>query len=270
MATIDVFIPLGPNSKPIAQFCNKFMRHLQSNKHEIRYKGILGGVSGFKVEGVDIIASVEAQPGPGDMTHTAVLEEAMNHIEADYTLISDSDVAVLCQDWDDICVREITGNIAAIGFKIPDVRCKTFPCVRFCMFDSAKLVECKPNFRPVLSKGPRQRPVHGIPNENDSKYLGTARMYMDTGWKMPVAFFEKGYRGLVMPYLLLKKSKIPPLNEEQRKRMGGKILGHEEYYWNDKLFAVHKGQVKRGFNPSGLWESRIIAYAKEHFGLALV
>lgn len=269
--TIDVIFALGPGSKPFASLSQQLMSHLESGKHQIRYRGILGGAL-VEVDNVEVIASVARQAGPGDMTHSAVLDEMMNHVEADYTVITDSDVAILHQDWDDVCVREIVDDVAAIGFQIPDERCRTFPCVRFCMFDSAKLLECQPSFTPKLTNGPRAHPTKEAVSSHEAKHLGRTIVYKDTGWKMPVFFHERGYRGLVMQYYQLHqtgKCKIPPLNEQQRKRMKGRILGHEEYHWKGELFATHKGQVKRGFRRQELWESRVIAYAKEHFGCDL-
>lgn len=265
MATLDVIFALGPNSEPFVRLALQLMTHLESGLHEVRYKGIQGG-SNVSVPGIDVVAKIERQPGPGDMTHAAVLDEMMNHVESDYTLITDSDVAVLRQDWDDVCIRELVNDVAAIGFKIPDRRCVTFPCVRFCMFDSQKLIECQPEFTPVLTGGARSHPVTGGAGKY-AKHLGIGTVYKDTGWKMPVPFHENGYRGLVMPFIRLSSDKvtIPALDDAQRKRMKGRILGHEEYHWKGELFATHKGQVRRGFKINGLWESRVISYAEQNF-----
>ncbi len=269
MATIDVIIALGPNSEPFAELSVKLFKHLESKKHTIRYRGIIGGTKvKSEPKGVEVIDSVETQRGPGDVTHAAVLKCAMSHVEADYTLLCDADIAVLRPEWDDICARETVDDVAAIGFRIPDQRCKVFPCVRFIFFDSKKLLECQPDFAPKINFKGRARPIFGSPDEETTKLLKWTggSMYLDTGWKMPAPFHAKGYRGIVMPFLHPKRHVIPPLNEAQRKRLHGRMLGHEEYLWEGKIFAGHKGQVRRGFNAGGLWESRMIAYAEENFG----
>jgi hypothetical protein len=267
VATIDVIIALGPESQRFASLACQLFRHLESSKHTIRYKGILGGAK-MPPSDVEVIDSVKRQDGPGDVTHAKILQRAMQHISADFTLLCDADVAVLARDWDDVCVREISGQVAAIGFQIPDRRCKTFPCVRFVMFDSAKLLECQPDFAPILTKGKRAHPVRYRIDDELSKLLMMKSgnlIYADTGWKMPAAFHTKVYKGLVMPYVLPNKHVIPALNDAQKRRLRGRMLGHEEYLWKKELFAAHKGQVRRGFNKTGLWESRVIAYAENNF-----
>jgi hypothetical protein len=268
MATIDVILALGPKSEPFADLACQLYRHLESGKHTIRYRGIKGGVE-YPPNNIEIIDSVEVQPGPGDLTHAEVLKRAMRHIESDFTLLCDADVAVLSKNWDDICVQEIEGNVAAMGFQIPDNRCKIFPCVRFIMFDSNKLKECNPEFEPILTRGKRAHPIKKHLEADLAEVMGFsvgAAIYADTGWKMPAAFYSKGYEGIVMPFVRPKNHVIPALSDEQKRRLRCRILGHEEYLWKNKLFGAHKGQIRRGFDEQGLWESRVIAFAEKTLG----
>jgi len=265
MATIDVILALGPKSELFADLACQLYRYLESGKHVIRYRGIKGGIE-CPPSSIEIIDSVEIQPGPGDITHAKVLKRAMQHIESDFTLLCDADVAVLSKDWDDICVQEIKDNVAAIGFKIPDNRCKTFPCVRFILFDSNKLLECDPEFAPIVTKGKRAHPIKKRLDSDLARLLRLrpgSSIYADTGWQMPAAFYAKHYVGIVMPFVPPRFHVMPCLDDQQRKRLQGRMLGHEEYLWKGSLFAAHKGQVRRGFNKDGLWESRVIAYAEK-------
>ena len=69
-----------------------------------------------------------------------------------------------------------------------------------------------------------------------------------------------------MNFVPPKRHVIPVLSDDQKRRLKGRILGHEEYMWKGELFGAHKGQVRRGFDKNGLWESRVIAFAERKLG----
>lgn len=246
--------------------CEKFM----SGSHKINWKCIESVGAERLPNGYNCVAKT-GEAGHNSMNHSLALNLAQKHVENDYVILIDADMAILYKDWDDIVVSELDkydcfGASYGHGSKYSD-----FPTVYFIAFRSHILDKVTLDFSPELEKG-KDSPSKRILSKKEAKVFGMRTgdvIKCDTGWKLPLIIKSAGFTSNSMPMVLMKSSKSQlPFENANHKKLCMKKPSHMcEWHYNGKLFATHK-QASRNHSLSGewgnAWKKRIELYIENY------
>lgn len=202
MKSIDVFTVIGKNGYLLSGLLLGSMKSLSSSDIKINYNCIMSSRR-TPPDGWNWVESVIKQKHTS-LTHTTGLNRIYDYIQSDYTIVTDADIAVLTNNWDQKLIDEIEKrDVDILGVTHWGSHLGNFPIVTFFIARSASLLDARPDFRPNLEDYPNKWGVgtHLMKmSQERSKILGCApgRLFqMDSGWQIPFAFLEKGYKGSV-------------------------------------------------------------------------
>jgi hypothetical protein len=268
---IDVFTFIVGNGADYAEYmkytCDKFL----SGKHKINWKCVESLEASRLPNGFECVGKSGGEDEHNAMKHALAIEEALKHIESEYVLITDSDIAVVYPEWDDVIVQNLKkyhcfgGSYASSKkSRYTKNRYKNFPKANFFSFRSSILKKVDLNFRPFNDMGMFKGRVCldncDIFNIKEGKEIA-----YDIGWRLPYIFFKHNLKSFAMPCYFQNhnKSKLPYLNEEHRKFCNKKTITMEEWHYNNELFATHKKHCRHEDLNSqwGLaWKTRVDLY----------
>lgn len=273
---IDLFTFIAGNGAEYAEYLKYTCEKHLSGKHKINWKCVESLNVTRLPDGYDCVCKTGGEGEHNSMKHAIALTEALNYIESDYVLFTDSDVAVVFKGWDNIIIEKLNkydcfgGAYAKGNDRRVKSRYKNFPKVNFFAFRADVLEKVKLDFRPF--KGDKFR---GKVNKEYSKIFelpqGSEISY-DVGWKLPVIFKTNGLTYDYMPCYLMesKKAMLPYLDEEHKKFCNKKNITMEEWHYKGKLFATHKKHSRHHnlYDGWGLaWKQRVDLYLEKTGGI---
>lgn len=208
------------------------------------------------------------------LKHAIAIEKALEHIESDYVLLMDVDVAILYEGWDEVIIEKLNeydcfggGYPKSKKCKFAKTRYNDFPTANFFAFRSEILKKVKLNFRPF-----RGDKFSGKVDDKISKIFNMVEgrdIAYDIGWRLPMIFYNNKLTSYTMPchYQEHEVSQLPYLNEEHKKFCRRKRRTMEEWHYEGKIFATHKkGARYEGHNLNqklGLaWKQRVELYLR--------
>ena len=262
---IDFFTFLSRNSADYAEYLKYTAEKFKSGKHNIHYKCIESVGCERLPKGYKCIAKT-GSVGHNSSNHAVALNYAQRHIENDYVIFVDADIAIVHKDWDDIIVNELNKNDAFGGAYNDKIKYKNFPTVYFFCFHRDKF---KLDFSPEISKG--GKPIKIVLGE-EAKYYNMKKgdiLKCDTGYKLALLYNQLGLKSDYMPMILTnsKKRQLPFVNGNNKKISLEKPTHMCEFHYKGKLFATHK-QASRNHPLNGkygkAWKDRVNLYIKEN------
>ena len=274
--SIDVFTFIVGGSADYAQYLKHTATRTMSGKHKINWRCVESLDVTKLPKGFECVG--KSGGGPEDhssMKHAFAIEEALKHIEAEYVLLVDADVAILYKGWDDVLVEKLNeydcfggGHAYRKKCKISKSRYQGFPKTNFFSFRSDILKRVKLNFRPFNNDK-----FSGTTDEKTSKIFGIKNgspITYDIGWRLPLIFYNNKLTSYTMPcyYQESEKIKLPYIDEEHEFFCKKKPRTMEEWHYEGELFAAHKKLARyqsHNLNEKlGLaWKKRVDLYLKE-------
>jgi len=245
--------------------CEKFM----SGKHEIKWKCIESVGAEKLPRGYDCVA-VAGETGHNSLNHGIAMNLAQNHIQSDYVIFIDADMAIVYKGWDDIVVNELDKHDCfGVSYGHPS-KYSNFPTIYFFAFRSYILDKVKLDFTPKLKKG-SDSPAK-IKLKSEAKYFGKKPGHVlkcDTGWKLPLTIKGAGFSSNSMSMVNMKSKKSQlPFKDNNHKRICMQNPSHmSEWHYNGKLFTTHKQAsrnhpITEGFGEA--WKKRVELYIKNN------
>lgn len=273
---IDFVTFITKYSAGYAEYLKYTAKKFLSKKHEINWKYIETVGAERLPKGYKRVASVGTtgyKRKHNSKKHADALHEALNHIEHEYVVFIDSDIAIVYKDWDDVIVNELDNYDCFGGAyssesddKFNKIRYKKFPTVNFFAFKKELLDKIKLDFNPF--KGDVF--TYNISNDKEAIVFGIDKGHKfccDTGWKLPMLFHDNNLSHNYMPMHLMtsENRQLPFVNNKNKNLCLKKEYCMNEWHYNGKLFATHKKQGRH--NPidgvwGTLWKKRVELYIK--------
>lgn len=277
--TIDVFCTTGENGAAWAAVLRRSMLRLAGGEHELRFKQITMFDIRDPADGWTVVDHVDFKrfaSADVSVAHGVALNRVASLSDADMTLFVDSDVVVTRRHWDDIVVDELCRDpgVGAMGVGYaPTGHQRSFPNAIFMMVRTALLKEINLDFRPVLNGDKIARLF--LPDD-EADLLGIDRgrtVKCDTGYHVPLAFLQKGYRGIVIPFVdaISSDAKIPIDSRKRVVSARKNLAGFAEHHWNGDLFVAHMTLSRRpDSSPDGsrgrYWIERLRIFFRSRYG----
>lgn len=246
--------------------CEKFM----SGKHEIKWKCIESVGAEKLPRGYDCVA-VAGETGHNSLNHGIAMNLAQNHIQSDYVIFIDADMAIVYKNWDDVIINELNENDCFGVSYAHSKKYRDFPTVYLFAFRSHILKKVKLDFRPKVKKGV-DSPVRYKINKDEAKMFGMkpgSIIKCDTGWELPLIVKGAGFTSKSIPMVMMtsKKAQLPFENDKHKKLCMQKSGHMYEWHYNGKVFTTHK-QASR-VHPlketwGDAWKRRIDLYIKRN------
>ena len=200
---IDILVACGRNSEGYVKHLVDSIDKTASGRNTLRF---LLGINDLQVS-KDKLESISSQneisvlncisPGTSSNGHGECLDLLSNHIDSEYTVVVDCDVAFLCKDWDEILISELekNENIAAIGNEYDGKKYMNFPNVVMCMVKSEILKSCDISWKPSNDR------THVITEETSTIFGRSVgdTIDLDTGWQLCYKLKKAGYTGIALP-----------------------------------------------------------------------
>lgn len=267
---IDLFTFLGPNAADYAEFlkytCEKFI----SGKHEINWKCIESVGADRIPKGYKCV-----DKGPNlnhnSLSHGAAVNLIQKHIESEYVIVIDADVAIVYPGWDDVIVNELNNYDCFGGAYAHGLKYKDFPTVYLFSFRRHILDKVELDFRPKITKGKESPYRYTIKDAKEAEYFGKkigGIIKCDTGWRLPLIIKGAGFTSKAMPMILTrdKNSQLPFENRKHKNFCFHKPSHMHEWHYDGKLFGTHKQACRsHALNSEWgkAWKKRIELYMKE-------
>lgn len=271
--SLDVFTFIAGNGADYAEYLKYTGEKFLSGKRKVNWKCVESLDVSRLPEGFECVGKTGGRDEHNATKHALAIHEALKNVNNEYVLLTDSDVAIVYDGWDDVIVNELNefdcfgGAYAKTKSKFSKTRYKKFPKANFFAFRSSVLDKVQLDFFPF-----REGEFWGkLGNEKQRKYLGMKegqRFAFDIGWRLPIIFKSNGLTSNYMPchFQDSKRAKLPYLNDEHRKfcqKVSGGVT-MEEWHYNGKLFATHKKHCRYGEGLKGrrglAWKTRVDLY----------
>ena len=202
---IDFFSVIGKNGKMCSSFLYQLIMKLRSKEYSISFKAMMSSRNPPPEWEVQEFIPKLAHTS---LNHTTGVNTIKEHVNSEYLIVSDVDMAPLCQDWD----KKIINRMCELGVDIFGVdhwsSTRTyagFPIVTFFIVQTKVFLKTNCDFRPVYQLYPNKRGMGCnlmvIKNEEQSKIYQRPigfELLQDSGWQMPKTFKELGYTGAVL------------------------------------------------------------------------
>jgi hypothetical protein len=208
-----------------------------------------------KNSGVFNIKIIEAiSQEHGSLGHGFCLDELFKHMDSEYGMFVDCDVAFLEKDWDVKLIDRLQGNKVVIGAGTGKNHHHyyNFPFTIMALFKTAPIKEVNISFMPKL--------VNIILTEETAEIFGRSpgdRIYLDTAWEMPFKLKTNGYDGIALKL-------VTPRDESKDaiKFMTSDMRG-EEQQLDGIPFFTHVGRsLSRSFDDPIVvkWRNRVLEW----------
>lgn len=276
--TLDLFTFLTKGGADYAEYIKSIAERNLSGKHQVNWKYVESLNLDRHPKGFQWVGKTGGEGEHSAMKHALAIHEALKHIEADYVLLMDVDVAIVYKGWDAVIIKKLRkfdcfgGAQAKTKSKYVRNRYKEFPKANFFAFRSDVLTKVKLDFRPFYKdeKGEKRFILDELTKKQRKIAKVKFELACDIGWQLPFVFYRKKLTYDYMPCYFMdsKHSKLPFVDEENAKLCMRVPRAMEEWHYRDELFAVHK-KFSRHHNlyednrGRGLaWKERVDLYLK--------
>jgi len=284
MAIIDLFVCLYNESYRYAEFTKDISSILLSNKHKINWKCVSCGKPKKIPRGYEYVGSASGGKSPS-MRHGITLNKASKLATEKYVIMLDTDLVILCKDWDDVIIKNLDKDCAAFGAGSPSQirRAQNFPFAYFFCYRRDLLKELKLDFRPRDSKSGNQ--IRGIVKTcREKDVLGLpfgSKFRWETSSRIPFLFYDNNLKSKSLGCVLGDSSKVKlPFLDKKSKKEYLKMLNKsklareymEEWHYKDNLFATHlRGSILYSFDDEYVqhWIKRINLYLKSQYRIIM-
>lgn len=272
MEAIDIFCPLGKNAKSYAEFLFKTANIFASKQFQLNWNCVVTTSNEMAYDGIGVPAGF-IKSGSVENNNANAYHYAVNAMSTSRAAIIDADVVVLYQDWDKALYERIDNKCPIVGSSHTkgSKDFQDFPNLCITMFDTNILKSLKINLdSTVFSK---------IQNKKESrinKLPVGSKLERDTGWQLPYAYKNAGYRGYPMPEVTWTKGVLNGFMTKREKNILSKERAHKimsEQHLDGKLFSCHfRHSHHRSWNENlaQCFKSIVCRYVFETTGKELV
>jgi len=199
----------------------------------------------------------------GSDAHGYALNSFLEHINTEYAIFADPDTAVVCRNWDEVCLSALKPQemIAAIGTPYGPLavnRFRHFPNVVFMAFHVDTLRKLKPNFLPEAMFWRK------LKHHLEKFGVLRGRFDGDVGWQIPRLYEKAGIKGLCFEYKDFRDPTTLLFGPRDFGGVSGEVRG-EEYQWQGTPIVSHQTRSRMfaydGDPISSRWLDRVCAYA---------
>ncbi len=265
---IDFITFIGPNSADYAEYLKYTCETFASGKHNIYWKAVESVGVDRMPKGYQYLFKAP-NTKHNSLNHGTAMNMALEHIESDYVVFIDADMAIVYKNWDDVIVNELNKNDCFGVSYAHSKKYRDFPTVYLFAFRSYILDKAKLDFRPKIKNGV-DSPIRYKINKNEAKMFGMkpgAIIKCDTGWELPLIVKDAGFTSKSMPMVMMTSEKAQlPFENYKHKKICMRKPGHMyEWHYKGKVFTTHK-QASR-VHPlketwGDAWKKRIDLYIK--------
>lgn len=276
--TLDLFTFLTKGGADYAEYIKSVAEQNLSGKHDINWKYVESLNLDRHPQGFQWVGKTGGEGEHSAMKHALAIHEALKHIDAEYVLLTDVDVAIVYKGWDDIIIKKLNdfdcfgGAQAKTKSKYVRNRYKEFPKANFFAFRSDVLKKTELDFRPFYKeKNGAKHFILKNPSKKQRKIVKVKfELACDIGWQLPFIFYRNKLTHDYMPCYFMDSphSKLPFVDEENEKICMKNTRAMEEWHYKNELFAVHKkfSRYHDLYDDSGgrgiAWKERIDLYLK--------
>jgi len=275
---IDFITFVSGDVADYANFLRKTASTFMSGKNTINWKYVESVGLTEEPEGYLKVAKT-GNANHSSFNHSLALNEAANHIDADYVMYVDADIAILCQDWDEIIIKELNKvDCFGFGFGRDNPRHSNFPGVFLFAFKASMLDKLILDFRPKLrDKNTESVYRYSLIDPKEAGYMGKKVgeiIKCDTGWQIPNIVGEAGCTWKALSCVLGKdkRHKLPFKDSSQKQFCLQKPEHMCEWHYNGELFGTHK-QACRNHRLNSewgrTWVNRINLYTKNRYNISI-
>ena len=262
MKDIQIGIPCGYNSEYYTNFLLDSVRKTISNidrvqvllgqsKPDVDVKFIVDNNPDFDIEVVQAFSS-----DIGSLGHGKCIDALLRHMNFEYGMIVDCDVAFLEKNWDIKLINELCGNKAIIGAGTEKHHHHyyNFPFTIMVLFKTAPLREVEISFMPLVENGVLTGKTL---SEEDAHIFGRNvgdKIKLDTAWQLPLKLKSNGYDGVALPLL------SPRNNDKNLKFLTPDMRGDEHQLHGEVLFThMGRSQGRDFYNDVNVvrWRNRV-------------
>jgi hypothetical protein len=269
--TFDLFTFINGDGADYAEYLKQISEKKLSGKHKINWKFVESlNVTRFP-DGFECVGQAGGEGEHNAMKHALAIHEALNHIESDYILLTDVDVAIVYDGWDDVIIKKLNqydcfgGAYAEGKSKYVKTRYKEFPKANFFAFRRDVLDKVELDFRPFYGKK-----FKGQVKKAHAKIFNLkerSKFTFDIGWRLPLIFKKNELTFDYMPcyFQMSKLCQLPYSNIWHKHFCRKRAITMEEWHYNGKLFATHKKYARHDKLDSMLglaWKERVDLYMK--------
>lgn len=206
MAKIQIFSVLGKNGVMFSNFLRQNMIALSCGDHELEFNCFMSSKT-KPAKGWNALEYILKQAHTS-LNHTTGMNRALDYIDGDYVIFSDTDVAMLVPDWDRYLINTINDrniDILGVGHWNHPRGYQGFPIVTFFIAKSLSHLRAQPDVRPSLIEYPNKHGVGAeiikIKTQQEAYIYGRrigSKIMRDSGWQLPCAYKMAGLRGRVL------------------------------------------------------------------------
>ena len=257
MSKLQIGIPCGPNSE---SYVNFLIENIIRTVSDVDNVEILLGINkpnldiDFMTQYRDVldIKVVEAiSEYYLSLGHGHCLDTMFEHMDSEYAMIVDCDVAFLQKDWDIKLINELKDDVVIIGAgtEISHHHYYDFPFTITTLFKVAPLKEVGVSFMPKLKDI--------ILTEENAEVFGRNpgdKIHLDTAWELPYKLKPAGYSGKALPII------SPRVSKDEVVFLSDNMRG-EEHHLNGVPIFTHVGRSSnRDFHRDPVvttWTARV-------------
>jgi len=235
---IQIGIPCGINCEYYVDFLLRTLYKTTSAKDDIE---ILFGVSDYSVN-MDHIDSkrffdykvIDAYGDTsGSIGHGKCLDVIFAHMDSEYGMFVDCDVAFLENGWNEKFMECLDDRIVIVGTEYDGAKYLKFPNVVCCLFRTQVLKDVNV----VFGVPPRKIKVSVVDANLYGRKVGDS-ILLDTGSELPLKLKTAGYDGVALPLVRLNDKggmQVVPVFLKDG-------LRGEEYHLNGRPMLTHIGR----------------------------
>ena len=205
---IEIILPCGHNSD---YYCDFFIKNVLMTVSDSSNVTFSLGINNFDQFDKSIIEKyqdyakfrlqhINTETEAGSIGHAVVLNKLLADCDSEYCLVADCDTAFLASCWDVKLLSKLSNDVAIVGteyYKNSNLaKYLNFPNAMMCLFKTDLMKSIKLDFSP--GPGP-----HIICNKQEEIWWGRPigiKIYLDTGYSLPVTIKNANYTGYVLTY----------------------------------------------------------------------
>ena len=220
MSKIQIFTVLGRNGVMFSDFLRETMIGFKSGENNLEFNCF---ASAYRPpsEGWKWLESILKQSHTS-LNHTSGLNRIVDYVNGDYIVVTDTDIAILCPNWDKVLIEKMEKenlDILGVGLNTP-MAYKKFPAVTFFIAKSNSYIKINPDLRPDVGIYPNKRKLLGvktmkIKTEEESNIFNLCigeLLLKDSGWQLPLLYKKNNLHGMIFSLLpIYTIDKVPQL-----------------------------------------------------------
>jgi len=277
MIEIDLFTFVYADLYKYAELLHRSCEAMKSGDIHINYKCIESISMDKKPNGYNHVATTNRSEKGDSYNHSIAVNEAFNHIESDYVIFVDADVAITYKNWDKLVIEKLDSELSCFGFDYykKSRRYFDFPNIYFFAFNNELIKDVDLDFRPRIVD--EKIDNEQIDTKEKSRLSGKPfgeYIKCDTGWNIPFIVKKAGFDGESIPCCRSDtEGQVMPFRNDKQKRMCHKKhrLMNEFIYEGD-LFGTHLKRCRFNNYDSKygkIWRDRISLYFDQKYGMEI-